>query len=383
MDKRLQSGLSLVEILVGLVIGMLAMLAIFQTLALFESQRRTTGEGADMQQNGLSALYNLEQDIRLGGYGLIDNGSMPCFNIDDYSTPSIFKSIPVQISDNAKNGTNSDILITARLDSDTGGIVTGGARAKLNTITGSPATSVQLDTGRGLKKNDYIIIAQPGLDCSLLKVDGAYVYNGADPTNVTVATVANPAGGAGNPTFPGYGATAFIVDIGQPPPSCNNAANPCPPPFATSTYSVSSGNLVQASTTNTGTTTSPLVANIVNIQAQYGVSAAAGNQSVTCWTNATGNACNPASGDWANPNAADFQRVKAIRLAVVARSALKEKPKGSSCDATTSAPVAWPSVTGQTTPPTIDLSSDPNWKCYRYKVYSTIVPLRNVIWSNL
>ena len=114
MDKRLQGGFSLVEILVGLVIGMLAMLAIFQTLALFESQRRTTGEGAQMQQNGLAALYMLEQDIRLGGFGLIDNGSMPCFNINAYGSPqSIFQSIPVRIQD---GGTGSDTLITARFD---------------------------------------------------------------------------------------------------------------------------------------------------------------------------------------------------------------------------------------------------------------------------
>ncbi|HQT27133.1 MAG TPA: prepilin-type N-terminal cleavage/methylation domain-containing protein, partial [Burkholderiales bacterium] len=87
MDRKGQKGFSIVEILVGLVIGMLALLAIFQTLALFENQRRTTSSGANMQQNGLSALYTLEQDIRLGGYGLIDNGSMPCFDINAYGSP--------------------------------------------------------------------------------------------------------------------------------------------------------------------------------------------------------------------------------------------------------------------------------------------------------
>lgn len=365
MDKRLQSGFSLVEILVGLVIGMLAMLAIFQTLALFESQRRTTGAGADMQQNGLSALYALEQDIRLGGYGLIDNGSIPCFNINAYNPSTVFQSVPIQIGD---GGSGSDTLITARLDSDTGGVATGGARAQ---VTSASQSSITVDTGIGLKANDYIMISQSGLDCSLLRVDGAYSYSGASPATVTVAAVANPAGSSGSPSFPSY-TSAIVVDIGQSMP------------FVTSTYSVSGGNLVQ--TDNGAASPTPLTANIVNIQAQYGV-APAGSQSISCWTNGTGNACSPASGNWASPAQSDFQRVKAIRIAVVAKSALKEKPKsGTVCDATTSAPLAWPSAglpSGSSAPPTIDLSSDTDWKCYRYRVYSTIVPLRNVIWGNL
>lgn len=371
-----QKGMSLVEILVGLVIGLLAMLAIFQTLAFFESQRRTTGEGAAMQQNGLSALYTLEQDIRLGGFGLVDNGNMPCFNINAYGTSqSIFQSVPVRIQD---GGTGPDTLITVRLDSDTGGMVTGGNRAQLAAPVSSLPASITVDTGVGLHANDYIMISQSGLACSLLQVTSI------SGTTVNVQAVSNPAGSAGTPAFPSYSGNAAtpyatIVDIGPPPPACNPASNPCPPAFVMTAYGISGGSLME--TVNSGTST-PLAANIVNIQAQYGV-APAGSQSITCWTNATGNTCSPASGDWANPTSADFQRIKAIRIAVVAKSALKEKPKGSACDATTSAPAAWPSVTGQTAPPTIDLSSDANWKCYRYKVYSTIVPLRNVMWGNL
>lgn len=376
-----QKGMSLVEILVGLVIGLLAMLAIFQTLALFESQRRTTGAGADMQQNGLSALYALEQDIRLGGFGLIDNGlvvngtqsqgSIPCQKIDDFVTPSVFQSIPIRIQD---GGTGlSDTLITARLDSDVGGMATGTARAYLNAAAASNSNAITVDTGKGLKAKDYILVSQAGLDCALFRVDSAYAYAGTDPTTITVAPAAIAAGNTSlNPAAQNYSAGAEIIDIGQ-----NN-------PIMTSTYSVSSGNLVE--TDNNSSTSIPQGANIVNIQAQYGV-APAGSQSISCWTNAAGSACNPASGDWANPSPADFQRIKAIRIAVVAKSALKEKPRsGSTCDATTSAPATWPASglpAGSSSPPTIDLSSDANWKCYRYRVYWTVVPLRNVIWGNL
>ncbi len=379
MDRKRQEGFSLVEVLVGLVIGLLAMLAVFQTLALFESQRRTTSEGADMQQNGLSALYALEQDIRLGGYGLIDNGSMPCFTINAYGSPqSIFQSVPIQIADGGTGG--SDTLVTARLDSDTGGVATGGGRAQ---IISASQSSITVDTGRGLKANDYILISQPpNLACSLLQVSSTYSYPtpvptpAPDPSTISLVAVANPAGTSGTPSFPSYSGNtsnpyAVIVDIGQSAP------------FVTSTYSVSSGNLVES---DNGGAAQAVTGNIVNIQAQYGV-APAGSQSINCWTDAVGSHCSPSSGDWANPSSADFERVKAIRIAIVARSDLKEKPSsGTTCNATATAPTAWPSAglpPGSSNPPTIDLSSDPNWQCYRYKVYSTIVHLRNVIWGNL
>ena len=376
MDRGRQSGFSLVEILVGLVIGMLAMLAIFQTLALFESQRRTTGEGAQMQQSGLAAIYLLEQDIRLGGFGLIDNGGMPCFNINAYGSPqSIFKSVPLQIVD---GGTGSDALVTARFDSDTGGIATGGGRAILTGNLAAVPANLPVDTGRGFKPNDYILISQSGLDCSLLEVSSTYAYAG-DPTNVPVQAVANAAGTASTPTFPTYTGSstspasyATIVDLGQ-------TAS-----FITSRYYVSSGTLLQSDNGGAGV---PLASVIVNIQAQYGV-APLNSQSISCWTDATGNKCSPASGDWSNPTSGDFERVKAIRIAVVARSALKEKPTGgaTTCNTTTAAPASWSSLgvpTGSSTPPVIDLSSDTDWQCYRYKVYSTIVPLRNVMWGNM
>jgi len=128
---------------------------------------------------------------------------------------------------------------------------------------------------------------------------------------------------------------------------------------------------------NTFANATPLAGNIVNIQAQYGIAPAA-SQTVNCWVNATngGNACD--ASDWATPTAANIARIKAIRIAIVARSALMEKPTaGAVCDATASAPTTWPGG------PAVSLAADANWKCYRYKVYETIIPLRNVLWANI
>ena len=50
-------------------------------------------------------------------------------------------------------------------------------------------------------------------------------------------------------------------------------------------------------------------------------------------------------------------------------------------DATSAAPAG--SAPGTNFPaPVIDLSNDPNWQNYRYRVFETVIPLRNMIWSS-
>ena len=79
----------------------------------------------------------------------------------------------------------------------------------------------------------------------------------------------------------------------------------------------------------------------------------------------------------------DIGRIYAVRLAIVARSAVKEKADSSgTCVTTTTTSVNMPSWSGGT----IDVSknpdgtANPDWQCYRYKTFETVIPLRNLIW---
>ena len=78
----------------------------------------------------------------------------------------------------------------------------------------------------------------------------------------------------------------------------------------------------------------------------------------------------------------DLRRLLAVRLAIVARSDKREPPGAAGCD-TSAAPewLAGADTDGQLTPTTIDVSSVPDWRCYRYRVLQSVVPLRNLIWS--
>ncbi len=122
----------------------------------------------------------------------------------------------------------------------------------------------------------------------------------------------------------------------------------------------------------------PMVSDVVNMQAQYGVSVSSESNQVNEWVNATG-------ATWATPTVANRNRIKAIRVAVVVRNGLLEKETVSTaCSSTTAANptgvCAWDGSVFGAAPP-INLGNIPNWSRYRYRVFETIIPLRNMLWS--
>ena len=131
-----------------------------------------------------------------------------------------------------------------------------------------------------------------------------------------------------------------------------------------------------------------LAAGIVNLQAEYGIDANTDNLIEDSeWTTAT-----PAPG-------AGWLNVRAIRIAVLARSEQWDKSASASDPSSCSPNPQWTSgasgalqltnftmtnVDG-TADSYADCSESPpspnNWRRYRYRVYETVVPLRNMIWG--
>jgi type IV pilus assembly protein PilW len=94
--------------------------------------------------------------------------------------------------------------------------------------------------------------------------------------------------------------------------------------------------------------------------------APAGSQTVNEWKDPTG--------EWASNllDDAHIKRIKAIRLAVVGRSPQLEKEDVYTCPSDLELWSGGPKMT---------VSGD---ECkYRYKIFETIVPMKNVIWSQL
>jgi len=108
-----------------------------------------------------------------------------------------------------------------------------------------------------------------------------------------------------------------------------------------------------------------LVRNVVAFRAQYGVSASAGTTTLASWENASGATFGSISG-------ATVDRVRAVRIGLVTRSAQREKEdeKGN-CVASSAKPVLFGSVVEP------DVS---DWACYRFRTSVVVVPLRNLAW---
>jgi type IV pilus assembly protein PilW len=68
----LSRGFGIVEVLVAMVVGMLAVAAITAVFWSSEAQKRTITSGADASENGLYAHSTLHPEQRLPGLGHID-----------------------------------------------------------------------------------------------------------------------------------------------------------------------------------------------------------------------------------------------------------------------------------------------------------------------
>lgn len=335
-----QTGFGLVELMVAMVLGLVVTLAISQVFLGFDLQKRTTGGGADAQTNGTVSLYLISRDLQMAGYGLLpaDNSAVEC-----NPSPSIdgIDLSPVVITDGA-GPAGSDTIAIRYGDSPTGG-------AQL-AISGAPVGfNVTVANNLGCRHNDVALLINGAL-CALTRVNGVAATgaptSGAANTTVTLADVTGAVGGGS------------LVCLGA---------------WQQRVYDVTGGLRVNGAV---------IVNDVVNVQAQYGVSAAANSNQILQWVDATGG--------WATPSVADRNRIKAVRIAVVTRSGnLERENVTEACSSTEEANptglCAWDATSaapGVASPaPAIDLSGDDNWQRYRYRVFETIVPLRNPIWS--
>jgi len=69
-ERNFSAGFSLVELMVAMVIGLLAIIVMMQMFSVFEEQKRTTTGGDDALSSGAIALNSMQQDIEQAGWGL-------------------------------------------------------------------------------------------------------------------------------------------------------------------------------------------------------------------------------------------------------------------------------------------------------------------------
>lgn len=375
---RRQQGFSLVEILVGMLVGLVVTIIIYQVVATYEGVKRTTTTGADTQQNGIFSLTTVERDVRAAGWGMPTADVMPCSTFFTYySTGAVtgpvpnFSGAPVRITDGGTAAGASDSITVLWGTSVRSNVRIALLQNVIANPTGTAASNLQPTTKVGLSSvGGFVWLTDDLSNCALAQIT-ASVVNGASPGTVVLSH--DPA--TGTATQPTFNPTAsYMTAHGWPTSYSTNPRIFDVGTLTQRTYSVSNGTLTSQDFFSS-TTQVDVADNIVSLKAQYGISDA-GSQVVNNWVSATSTG---GAGNWATPTVTDLKRIKAIRIAVVARSPLKERLEAgaTACTTTTVAPASWPGG------PTIDLSNDPDWRCYRYRTFETVVPLRNVLWANL
>lgn len=153
-------GHSLVEVLVGALIGLLTVLVIYQVFTVAEGFKRTTTGAADAQQNGLFSLFMLGIELANAGNGLAAAGAEldSCPDTGDIRTT--MRPLPVLITDGAD-------LQPARPNADAFVVSYGAASRRISPaevveIAGADAADLRVRSPAGLRKGDLVVaIAAP------------------------------------------------------------------------------------------------------------------------------------------------------------------------------------------------------------------------------
>lgn len=376
-------GFTLVEVLVGMAVALIGMVMMFQAMQVWESRKRTTAAGSDAQVSGSIALFSLERDLKMAGYGFGNATAMNCTVAAYDSTrpaPGTFNfpMVPVLITDGAAGAPDTLAVLY-------GSSSTMSSSQSFDNVNPPPTVAndgfKRTNTRTGLRLGDLIIAADSGnAVCGLFEITGnanadgltidhgtgAYL-NYVNNQNVTAQSALaadalvrlqgqflNNSGSAryNDGTAKGVGSSGAIFNLGTAPQR--------------NVWQISN---LRYLTVNNELANQPaateVAEGIVNLQAEYGLDVD-GNGVIT-------------GSEWSAAAPANWRQLRAIRVALLARSPQYEKTA-----VTTVAP-AW--AGGAFTMTNVDGTADttPNnandWRHYRYRVYETVISLRNIVWG--
>ncbi len=347
-----QRGASLIEIMVGVVIGLIAILVIYQVFAVSEGLRRNTTGVGDAQQNGLLSSFALGIELANAGNGIASAAQelYGCSNLSNDPTKSV-RPVPILITDSGNANAPDEFSVFYSASTSLAGPVDIRKAA-------APAEDLQVQSPlpgalNAFKSGDMVVAINIGGQCSRSTVTAV---TGPDANGVVTLKHTVEDGSA-----VAFTSSSQILNLGQ----ANRVQRV--------RYYVQDNVLYSRNLFDAAATPVPLASGVVNLKLQYGVDSD-NDGFLDDWVSASEanwDASTLMSGAKATTTLARLSSIKAVRIAVVTRS--EQFDRDAPAFAHTLFNCAVSPCDGK-----IDITAPAQW---RYRVYETIVPLRNVVWN--
>ncbi|MHB1322226.1 MAG: PilW family protein [Acidithiobacillus ferrivorans] len=365
-----ETGFTLTELLVTLVIGTLLATAVF-TFFLNSSQIITNqSTTSDMFQRGRNALALVRQAVESAGFGLPQVSNCPngiaAYNANQANSPFSLTAITASVQ---SSGTYDPPLIgTYSLMTVSGSASFGNApAAQISSIPSINSQRVFLTATAFINSGDMFIVQIPGQACLMAQVTNLLPNgNGIGIDHNSGLSNYNPSGGfqtlAGS-VYPGLTSSAFaganFIDLGSSYFTINQFTIGDIGGTATPTLYLTQYTANQSATA----ARQALARGIVDLQLEYGLGS---NGAITQWVLP------------ANYTASATQQILAVRIAMLARST-RYMPNETS-------PASFIMLPNQNLSYTVPTTNGPgclqgNCSHYAYHLFESVVPVRNNIWG--
>jgi type IV pilus assembly protein PilW len=397
MTLSRQAGMTMIELLVAMAIGVGVVLVVSTLLIAGENHKRTTTSTNDADQAGAYTFHALDKALRSAGSAIAEStyagaGVLGCrLNAatilpaaslpPPFSTaflggaPSNLRVAPVLIGANQSDSAASDVIVVMG-----GSDAAGGVSRAIDGVGSSTSLVLQSVTGFSTPPaGDLVLVSQSGVtDCLLEEVAtitgttlnvGATPYYTASASTTTLLTLSSST-------------LSYVTPLGNANPAVNNVQFAL---FGVGTnYTLYSYDLLQNQLViggNGGNTSEAITDGVVQMNAIYGIQS-------TTQAGVFGNWASPGtvSGDTAYAintimaNPLTMQSIIAVRVAIVVR--------GEYYDRNNNNVVSQPSLTifsglknaaGNSLSQTVNLATITGGQHYRYRVFEFTVPLRNML----
>lgn len=343
--RRAARGSTLIELMVGIVVALLVgLVAMGMAISFAATQRQAVGTSG-VSSSGANALELLRTQALGAGLGFFGSSSYRCNRLNLSHGSSLLW-----------DGASFSPLTVTRSSSDWGDTLTllkassvyGGSDVPVVTA-GDTAASLKSHLPAAVGQAVLLSPASAGTACTVRSITSITAASSSSFEQLAFASSdTDGAYNQGRFTSPAsYAAGDRIALLGA---------------LSAYRYRLSNNTLQQLDLI--AGTTATLARNVMAFRVQYGVSVSASVHALDSWVEPTGS--------WAALDSSNLNRVLALRLQLLVRSTQPEKPNTSSkkCEATPSSPQL---ITGETYP----LSETD--KCFRYRLVTSVVPLRNVI----